>query len=113
MACIEPPDEENIGSAIERLQNVGAFDLDENLTPLGHHLSALPVDVRIGKLMLFGAIFQCLDSILTIAASLSHKSPFVSPFSKRDEADKKKKQFAIGFSDHLTVLNAYKVSRFP
>jgi ATP-dependent RNA helicase DHX57 len=106
--CVEPPTEENIMSAIERLQNVGALDLEENLTPLGHHLSTLPVDVRIGKLMLFGAIFQCLDSVLTIAASLSHKSPFVSPFSKRAEADKKKKQFAIVFSDHLTVLNAYR-----
>ena len=36
------------------------------------------VGFRIGKLMLFGAIFRCLDSALTIAASLSSKSPFVS-----------------------------------
>lgn len=81
----------------------------ENLTALGHHLAQLPVDVRIGKLMLFGAIFQCVDSVLTIAACLSYKSPFVSPFSKRNEADAKKKQFAICNSDHLTVLMAYKV----
>lgn len=60
--------------------------------------------------MLFGAIFQCVDSVLTIAACLSYKSPFVSPFSKRNEADAKKKQFAICNSDHLTVLMAYKVS---
>ena len=105
---IEPPSIENVQAAIKRLQDVGAFDLDENLTPLGHHLSALPVDVRIGKLMLFGAIFQCLDSVLTIAAGLSFKSPFVSPFSKRKEADNRKRQFSLYFSDHLTVLNAYR-----
>ena len=35
---------------------------------------------RIGKLMLFGAIFRCLDPALTIAAMLSFKSPFVSWF---------------------------------
>lgn len=93
-----------------RLQDVGALDEEHGLTALGHHLSALPVDVRIGKLMLFGAIFQCLDSVLTIAACLSHKSPFVSPFSKRNEADKKKREFAICNSDHLTCLLAYKVS---
>lgn len=107
--AIEPPVDENISSAIKRLQNLGAFE-KENLTPLGYHISSLPVDVRIGKLMLFGAIFQCFDSVLTIAASLSYKSPFVSPFSKRNEADKRKRMFAIGCSDHLTVLNAYKVS---
>lgn len=104
---IEPPSEENTQGAIKRLQNLGAFD-DENLTALGTHLALLPVDVRIGKLMLFGAIFQCLDSVLTICACLSHKSPFVSPFSKRQEADARKRQFAIGNSDHLTVLNAYR-----
>lgn len=107
MRAIEPPSPENIASAVKRLQNLGAFE-EENLTPLGRHLSSLPVDVRIGKLMLFGAIFQCLDSILTICACLSHKSPFVSPFSKRQQADAKKRQFAIGNSDHLTVLNAYR-----
>jgi ATP-dependent RNA helicase DHX57 len=88
------------------LQDLGAFE-GESLTPLGTHLALLPVDVRIGKLLLFGAIFQCLDSILTICACLSHKSPFVSPFTKRKEADARKKQFAVGNSDHLTVLNAY------
>lgn len=105
---LEPPTEENIVSAVKRLQDVGAFDEEQNLTALGHHLSALPVDVRIGKLMLFGCIFQCLDSVLTIAACLSHKSPFVCPFNKRNEADRKKKEFAICNSDHLTVLKAYK-----
>lgn len=105
---IEPPAEDSVKTAIERLQDVGAFDEQQSLTPLGVHLAALPVDVRIGKLMLFGAIFQCLDSVLTMAACLSHKSPFVSPFGKRNEADSRKKQFAILNSDHLTMLNAFK-----
>lgn len=46
--------------------------------------------------------------MLTIAACLSYKSPFVSPFNKRNEADKRKKSFAICNSDHLTILKAYK-----
>lgn len=107
-AIIEPPSEEGISSAIVRLQDVGAFDNAERLTALGEHLSALPVDVRIGKLMLFGAIFQCVDSVLTIAACLSYKTPFVAPFAKRNQADAKKKEFALGNSDQLTVLNAYR-----
>lgn len=51
---------------------------------------------------------QSVDSVLTIAACLSYKSPFVSPFNKRNEADKRKKSFAICNSDHLTILRAYK-----
>ncbi|ELT89229.1 hypothetical protein CAPTEDRAFT_101871 [Capitella teleta] len=105
---IEPPADIGIETAKSRLQDLGALDLDKNLTPLGYHLASLPVDVRIGKLMLFGAIFRCLDSALTIAATLSYRSPFVSPFDKRNEADKCKLDFAIGNSDHLTMLNAYK-----
>lgn len=106
---LEPPTDEQIFSAIKRLQDVGALDEAQQLTPLGHHLSALPVDVRLGKLMLFGAIFQCLDSILTIAACLSHKTPFISPFNERNLADKVKQKYATCNSDHLTCLLAYKV----
>lgn len=108
-SLIQPPPPENIVSAVGRLICVGALDKKFNLTPLGHHLAALPVDVRIGKLMLYGAIFGCVDAALTMAACLSYKNPFVSPFGKRDEANKKKMTFAAGFSDQITVLMAYKV----
>jgi HrpA-like RNA helicase len=39
---------------------------EETLTPLGYHLSSLPVDARIGKMMIYACIFKCLDPILTI-----------------------------------------------
>ncbi|XP_060083551.1 putative ATP-dependent RNA helicase DHX57 [Ylistrum balloti] len=103
----EPPEKESILAAIRRLQDLGALDEQDELTPLGYHLGSLPVDVRVGKLMLFGAIFRCLDPALTIAASLSFKSPFVTPFDKKDEATKKKVEFATGNSDHLTMVKAY------
>ncbi|KAK5643786.1 hypothetical protein RI129_007631 [Pyrocoelia pectoralis] len=107
-STIEPPVKENIDSAIVRLQDVGAFDKDNNLTPLGQHLATLPVDVRIGKLMLYGAIFSCVDAALTMAAFLSFKNPFISPFGKKEQAMAKKKEFSVGNSDHLTVLRAYR-----
>ena len=40
------------------------------------------VDARIGKMLIYGAMFQCLDPVLTIAAALSSRSPFVAPFDK-------------------------------
>ncbi|KGL77564.1 Putative ATP-dependent RNA helicase DHX57, partial [Tinamus guttatus] len=105
---IEPPRAESLQASKLRLKDLGALTSDEKLTPLGYHLASLPVDVRIGKLMLFGTIFRCLDPALTIAASLAFKSPFVSPWDKREEANKKKLEFAVGKSDYLALLQAYK-----
>lgn len=109
------------------LREVGALAKDsEDLTPLGHHLAALPVDVHIGKLMLFGAIFRCIDPVLTIAAFMNSRSPFVAPLDKRyknktyrlshthssmhfrDEANNARLKLASAKSDHLTLLSAYK-----
>ncbi|KAI9357264.1 P-loop containing nucleoside triphosphate hydrolase protein [Zopfochytrium polystomum] len=104
---VEPPSKETVKAAIATLRTLRALTKDEELTPLGFHLGRLPVDVRIGKLILFGAIFRCLDPVLTIASAMSVKSPFVAPFEKRDLADEKKQEFATGVSDHLTVLTAY------
>lgn len=61
---MEPPSEESVVSAVKRLEDVGAFDGKDNLTPLGETLATLPVDVRIGKLMLFGAIFQVIFAVI-------------------------------------------------
>ncbi|XP_039513078.1 putative ATP-dependent RNA helicase DHX57 isoform X2 [Pimephales promelas] len=105
---IEPPTEGSLEAAKQRLCALGALTEEESLTPLGWHLACLPVDVRIGKLMLLGAIFRCLDPALTIAASLAFKSPFVSPWDKREEANEKKLGFSLANSDHLALLQAYK-----
>ncbi|XP_056423434.1 putative ATP-dependent RNA helicase DHX57 isoform X2 [Hyla sarda] len=105
---VEPPRMESLHASKLRLLDLGALTQQEKLTPLGYHLASLPVDVRIGKLMLFGAIFRCLDPALTIAASLAFKSPFVCPWDKKEEANKKKQEFAVANSDHLALLQAYK-----
>lgn len=105
---IEPPHDDSLRASKVRLQDLGALTPDEKLTPLGYHLASLPVDVRIGKLMLFGSIFRCLDPALTIAACLAFKSPFVSPWDKKEEANQKKLEFAVANSDYLALLRAYK-----
>ena len=62
------------------------------------------------QLILFGAIFGLVDETLTIAAALSHRSPFLSPFDKREQADAAKRAFSSGGSDHLTVLRAVELA---
>jgi len=108
---LEPPSASAVRQAIEVLVELDALELDargtEQLTPLGHHLAALPTDCRIGKFLLLAAIFGVTDEALTIAAILSSRSPFLTPFDKREAADAAKRSFLLGQSDHLTILNAY------
>lgn len=63
----------------QMLQAINALDREENLTPLGFHLARLPVDPLTGRMLLMGAIFSCIAPVLTVAASLSFKDPFVTP----------------------------------
>ena len=53
-----------MSSAVGTLRQIGALDEKENLTPLGQHLAALPVDVRVGKMLLYGAVLGCLGGAL-------------------------------------------------
>ncbi|KAK4138031.1 P-loop containing nucleoside triphosphate hydrolase protein [Trichocladium antarcticum] len=101
-----PPEATAVEGAISMLRRMGAIDGDE-LTALGQQLAMIPADLRCGKLMVYGAIFNCLDDCVTIAAILSSKSPFVSPGERRDEAKAAKMRFARGDGDLLTDLRAY------
>jgi ATP-dependent RNA helicase DHX57 len=107
-ACVQPPAPAAVQSAIDTLQEAQALDDREGLTALGSHLARLPIDsVRIGKLLLLGAMFGCATSAARIAAVLSGKPLFNSPFDAREEADKRKMSFATGKSDPLCQLKAY------
>ncbi|XP_020533292.1 DExH-box ATP-dependent RNA helicase DExH7, chloroplastic isoform X2 [Jatropha curcas] len=119
--ALEPPNDEAMTSAISLLYEVGAVEGDEELTPLGHHLAKLPVDVLIGKMMLYGAIFGCLSPILSISAFLSYKSPFVYPKDERQNVERAKLALLTDKSDgsndsndndkqsdHIVMMVAYK-----
>lgn len=105
--ALDPPSAKNIRRAIDALIDVRALTAGEDLTPLGQQLARLPLDVFLGKLILMGTIFKCLDMAVTVAAILSSKSPFVAPFGQRAQADTVRLAFRRGDSDLLTVYNAY------
>ncbi|XP_036062792.1 ATP-dependent RNA helicase DHX29 isoform X2 [Onychomys torridus] len=106
--ALDPPQLQVISNAMNLLRKIGACELSEpRLTPLGQHLAALPVNVKIGKMLIFGAIFGCLDPVATLAAVMTEKSPFTTPIGRKDEADLAKASLAVADSDHLTIYNAY------
>ncbi|XP_020549589.1 DExH-box ATP-dependent RNA helicase DExH1 isoform X2 [Sesamum indicum] len=106
--ALQPPDPLSVENAIELLKTIGALDDREELTPLGRHLCTLPLDPNIGKMLLMGSIFQCLNPALTIAAALAHRDPFVLPLNRKEEADAAKRSFAgDSCSDHIALLKAF------
>uniref|UniRef100_A0ACD5TS24 Uncharacterized protein n=1 Tax=Avena sativa TaxID=4498 RepID=A0ACD5TS24_AVESA len=106
--ALQSPESLSVQNAIEYLKVIGAFDQNEELTVLGKHLSMLPVEPKLGKMLIFGAIFNCLDPILTIVSGLSVRDPFMTPFDKKDLAESAKLQFSCrDYSDHLAIVRAY------
>lgn len=94
--AMDPPLAKNVRRAIDALIDVRALTTSEDLTPLGFQLARLPLDVFLGKLVLFGSVFRCLDASITIAAILSSKSPFSAPFGARAQADQVRLSFRRG-----------------
>lgn len=106
--ALQPPDSLAVQNAIELLKTIGALDEKEDLTPLGQHLCTIPLDPNIGKMLLMGSIFQCLNPALTIAAALAYRNPFVLPINRKEEADAAKRSFAgDSCSDHIALLKAF------
>lgn len=100
----EPPDERTVSVSLQLLRTLGALDESEYLTPLGFHLAQLPTHPRTGKLILLAAIFGCLEPVVSIAAALTFKDPFVIPLHKEELVRRCKKTLAEGSSsDHLLI----------
>ncbi|MCJ1281605.1 hypothetical protein MMC26_000925 [Xylographa opegraphella] len=105
-STLTPPESMAVEGAIDLLGKMGALDGDE-LTALGQHLAMIPADLRCGKLMVYGAIFGCLEATLTIASILTIKSPFVSSQTAREESKTARAAFAPSQGDLLADLAAF------
>ncbi|XP_053859095.1 3'-5' RNA helicase YTHDC2-like isoform X1 [Vidua macroura] len=92
------------------LKTIDAMDPWEDLTELGYHLTELPVEPHLGKMVLYAVVLKCLDPVLTIACALACQDPFVLPTlaSQKRAAVLCRKRFAAGtFSDHMALLRAF------
>ncbi|ORX48084.1 P-loop containing nucleoside triphosphate hydrolase protein [Piromyces finnis] len=107
--AIEAPQELTIQQALQLLEIVGAIDNQENLTTLGRALALIPLNPRIGKMLIYGSLYHCLDPVLTIASGISYRDPFILTNQvDRDKARRVKLDFAMNSkSDHIAILNAY------
>lgn len=105
---LTPPSSEAVGESVRSLRSINALDDKECLTPLGQYLAQMPVDAPVGKMLIFGCMLRCLNPILTIAAAVSGRTPFLSPMDKREEANAACLKFGgSSKSDHIAIAAAY------
>ncbi|XP_013363353.1 PREDICTED: putative ATP-dependent RNA helicase TDRD9 isoform X3 [Chinchilla lanigera] len=118
--ALSPPSLSDIERTILLLKEVGALAVsgqreDENphdgeLTFLGRVLAQLPVSQHLGKLIVLGHVFGCLDECLIIAAALSLKNFFLMPFRQHLDGYRNKVNFSgSSNSDCLALVEAFKM----
>ncbi|MBM4091762.1 MAG: ATP-dependent RNA helicase HrpA, partial [Planctomycetes bacterium] len=104
---LDPPRPEAIRDGYRTLFELQAIDGQHALTELGHQLSRLPVDPRVGRMILAAHDYQCLDEVLIIAAGLEVHDPRERPAEKASAADECHAQFADPSSDFLSILKLW------
>ena len=110
--AIEPPPPSAVGIAMQNLVSLGALTKEEELTPLGRVLALLPVHPTLGKMIVLGIIFRCLDPMIILGAAAHERPLFISPLGMRAAVNKVKRKFAgWSESDHLMLLEAFAEAR--
>ena len=104
---VEPPDVRSVNDGIALLQELGALDGRSELTPVGRQLAALPVDPRLGRMLVEADRNGALREVLVIAAALSVQDPRERPTEQRQAADEKHARFAEDGSDFLAFRNLW------
>lgn len=104
---LDPPHPETVREGYKTLYEVGAVDDHRRLTPLGCTLAKLPVDPRIGRMVLAGHDEGCLAEVLIIAAALEVQDPRIRPIDQQQAADEHHRQFLHEESDFLSWLKLW------
>ena len=105
---VDPPDPRLVADGYRTLEELAAIDGKGEPTALGRHLARLPVDPRIGRMLLAAADHHCLAEVLVIAAALSIQDPRERPLDRQQAADQIHATFNHPDSDFLTLLNLWR-----
>ncbi|WP_258011494.1 ATP-dependent RNA helicase HrpA, partial [Burkholderia thailandensis] len=104
---IEPPPGRAIADGYQLLNELGAVDDDNALTPLGRELARLPLDPRVGRMILAARDQQALREVLVIASALSVQDPRDRPIDAQEQADQAHRRFADERSEFLQWLKIW------
>ena len=101
---LDKPDRRAVNDGLKLLQELGALDEQRRITATGRLLAALPVDPRLGRMLLEADARQCLQEVLIIVSALSVQDPREFPADKKQAAREKHALFAHKESDFLSWI---------
>ncbi|XP_055912355.1 3'-5' RNA helicase YTHDC2 [Eupeodes corollae] len=108
--ALNPPSGLIVQNAVKKLKIIGVFTDDELITELGRHLVDIPVDVQLGKALMYGIFFKCVEPLTTIVAFHSVKDPFILPTDRalHGTASVQRKSLSGDYySDQMGILVLY------
>ncbi|WP_370467331.1 ATP-dependent RNA helicase HrpA [Caballeronia sp. BR00000012568055] len=105
---IEPPPGRAIADGYQLLNELGAVDDDNALTPLGRELARLPLDPRVGRMILAARDHHALKEVLIIASAVSVQDPRDRPIEAQEQADQAHRQFVDERSEFLQWTRIWK-----
>ncbi|RZQ59709.1 ATP-dependent RNA helicase HrpA [Amycolatopsis suaedae] len=113
---VEPPDRRQVADGVALLQELGAFepgvtDVHKRLTPIGRKLAQLPVDPRMGRMVLAAKNAGCVREVMIIAAALSIQDPRERPADRQEAAQQQHARFTDKTSDFMAYLNLWEYLR--
>lgn len=108
---VEPPDRRNVQAGTQLLEELGAVTGRGELTKVGRRLARLPIDPRLGRMLLEAERIGCVRDVLVIVAALSLQDPRERPGAdhptERAQADQLHARFKAEGSDFLAWLNLW------
>ena len=107
-AFIEAPQRRAMTDGYQLLAELGAVDDDNELTPVGHTLAKLPLDPRVGRMILEAKSRSALDEVLVIASALSVQDVRDRPMDKQAQADQAHAKFDDEKSEFVGYLKLWK-----
>jgi ATP-dependent helicase HrpA len=103
---LDPPQKRAVDEGYRVLEELGALD-GERLTPIGEQLGRLPVDPRLGRMILGGRDEGALREVVVIAAALGLQDPRERPLAAQQKADEAHRKFKDEGSDFAAYLKLW------
>ncbi|MBH3414285.1 ATP-dependent RNA helicase HrpA [Pseudomonas putida] len=105
---IEPPDGKAISDGFNLLQELSAVNRENQLTPIGRQLARLPIDPRLGRMLLEGARQGSLQEVLIVTSALSVQDPRERPPERQQAADQAHAQWKDADTDFAALVNLWR-----
>ncbi|WP_422488999.1 ATP-dependent RNA helicase HrpA [Endozoicomonas sp. ALE010] len=104
---VDPPDGKAINDGFKLLQELVAVGKDRRITPIGRQLGQLPVDPRLGRMLIEANNNNALHEVLIIVSALAAQDPRERPQDKQQAADQRHREFYHDDSDFMTYVNLW------